>query len=58
MFDVKPTGGIKICCDHGIFTHFSGPGVDWVPVDKYVVKVKKKPEDFIPLTDVCVVTGP
>ena len=49
VFDVKPTGGIKVCCDHGIITHSGGPGVYWVPVDKYVVKAK--PDDFCPLTD-------
>ncbi len=46
---VMPTGGIKFCCDHGIITHSCGPGVYWVPVDKYVVKAK--PDEFCPLTD-------
>ena len=31
VFDVKPTGGIKVYCDHGIITHSGGPGVYWVP---------------------------
>ena len=30
VFDAKPTGGIKVCCDHGIITHSGGPGVCWV----------------------------
>ena len=25
VFDVKPTGGIKVCCEHGIITHSGGP---------------------------------
>jgi hypothetical protein len=31
VFDAKPTGGIKVYCDHGIITHSGGPGVYWVP---------------------------
>ena len=27
VFDVKPTGGVMVCCDHGIITHSGGPGV-------------------------------
>ncbi len=49
VFDVKPTGGIKVCCDHGIITHSGSTGVYWVPVDKYVVRAK--PDEYIPLTD-------
>ena len=49
VFEVKPTGGIKVCCDHGIITHSGGPGVYWVPVDKYVVKAR--PDEYIPLPD-------
>ena len=49
VFDVKPTGGIKVCCDHGIITHSGGKGVYWVPVDKYVVKAR--PDEYIPLPD-------
>jgi hypothetical protein len=49
VFGVKPTGGIKVCCEHGIITHSGGPGVYWVPVDKYVVKAKA--DDFIPLPE-------
>jgi hypothetical protein len=49
VFDTKPTGGIKVCCDHGIITHSGGPGVYWVPVDKYVVRAT--PEEFIPIPD-------
>ena len=49
VFGVMPTSGIKVCCEHGTITHSGGPGVYWVPVDKYVVKAK--PDDFCPLTD-------
>jgi hypothetical protein len=49
VFDAKPTGGIKICCDHGIITHSGGPGVYWVPVKMYVVRAK--PDEFIPIPD-------
>ncbi len=49
VFGVKPTGGIKVCSEHGIITHSSGPGVYWVPVDKYVVRAKA--DDFIPLPE-------
>jgi hypothetical protein len=49
VFGVKPTGGIKVCCEHGIITHSGGPGVYWVPVDKYVVKAKA--DEFMPLTE-------
>ncbi len=49
VFDVKPTGGIKVCCEHGIITHSGGPGVYWVPVDKYVVRAKAG--DFCPLPE-------
>jgi hypothetical protein len=49
VFDVKPTGGIKVCCEHGIITHSGGPGVYWVPADKYVVRAQA--DDFFPLTE-------
>ncbi len=49
VFDAKPTGGIKVCCDHGIITHSGGPGVYWVPVDKYAVRAK--PDEFILIPD-------
>jgi hypothetical protein len=49
VFDTKPTGGIKVCWDHGIITHSGGPGVYWVPVVKYVVRAK--PHEFIPIPD-------
>ncbi len=49
VFDAKPTGGIKVCCDHGIITYSAGPGVYWVPVNKYVVRAK--PDEFIPIPD-------
>jgi hypothetical protein len=49
VFDVKPSGGIKVCCDHVIITHSGSPGVYWVPVYKYVVKAKL--DEYIPLPD-------
>jgi hypothetical protein len=50
VFDAKPTGGIKVCCDHGIITHSGGPpGVYLVPIDKYVVRAK--PDEFISIPD-------
>jgi hypothetical protein len=39
VFDVQPrTGGIKVCCQHGVITHDGGKGDYWVPADKYVVQ--------------------
>jgi len=49
VFDVKPSGGVKVCCNHGIITHSGGPCIYWVPVDKYVVRAK--PDEYIPLMD-------
>jgi hypothetical protein len=49
VFAVKPTGGIKVCCDHGIITHSDGPGVYWAPVEKYVVKARA--DEFMPLAE-------
>jgi hypothetical protein len=44
IFDVKKTGGILVCCNHGIITH-SGTktkGNYGVPVDKYVIVARKE----------------
>ena len=47
VYNVKKTGGILVCCDHGVITH-SGTKMDyWVPVDKYSVVAKK--DESIPL---------
>jgi hypothetical protein len=40
VFNVKPLGGINVCCDHRIVFHSGGPDVYWVPMDKYVMKAK------------------
>mgnify|MGYP006866423466 FL=1 len=49
VYSVKEkTGGILVCCEHGVITH-SGTKADyWVPADKYMVVARKDQE--IPLT--------
>ena len=38
VFDFrKETGGIMVCCEHGIITHDGSAGDYWVPYDKYKV---------------------
>ncbi len=38
VYQVNPrTGGIKICCEHGIITHVGSAGVYDVPVDRYSI---------------------
>ncbi len=38
VFDFKPeTGGIMVCCEHGVTTHDGSKGDYWVPYDKYKV---------------------
>ena len=47
MYNVKKTGGILVCCEHGVITH-SGTKADyWVPADKYSVVAKQ--DESIPL---------
>jgi hypothetical protein len=48
VYSVKEkTGGILVCCEHGVITH-SGTKADyWVPADKYMVVAKK--DEGIPL---------
>ena len=48
VYDVKATGGILACCEHGVITHSGAQGNYWVPVDKYKVIARK--EEVIPLT--------
>jgi hypothetical protein len=49
VYDVKEaTGGILVCCEHGVITHSGTKGDYWVPYDKY--KVVAKRGDNIPLT--------
>ena len=39
VYDVQPnTGGIKVCCEHGVITHDGAKGDYWVPADKYIIK--------------------
>jgi hypothetical protein len=39
VFDVQPrTGGVRVCCQHGVMAHDGGKGDSWVPADKYVVQ--------------------
>jgi hypothetical protein len=50
VFDVQPrTGGIKVCCQHGVITHDGGKDDYWVPADKYIVKAPVG--TFLPLPD-------
>ncbi len=42
IFDVKKTGGILVCCNHGVVTHLGTKGNYWVPVDKYVIVARKE----------------
>ena len=48
VYDVKKTGGILACCEHGVITHSGTKGDYWVPVDKYNVIAKRY--EVIPLT--------
>ena len=42
IYDVKPdTGGILVCCEHGVVTHTGTKADYWVPWDKYIVQAKK-----------------
>jgi hypothetical protein len=49
VYSVKEkTGGILVCCEHGVITH-SGTKADyWVPGDKYKVVAKKDQEIPLP----------
>jgi hypothetical protein len=42
IFDVKKTGGILVCCNHGVITHSGTKGNYWVHVDKYVIVARKE----------------
>ncbi len=48
IFDVKKTGGILVCCDHGVITHSGTKGNYWVPLDKYVIVARKEEECPLP----------
>jgi hypothetical protein len=50
VYDVQPrSGGIKVCCQHGVITHDGGKEDYWVPADKYVIKAPVGM--FLPLLD-------
>lgn len=40
----EETGGILVCCEHGVITHSGTKGDYWVPYDKYRVVAKKDEE--------------
>ena len=42
------TGGILVCCEHGVITHSGTKGDYWVPYDKYKVMAAKDAQ--VPLT--------
>jgi hypothetical protein len=41
VYDVKTTGSILVCCDHGVITHSGTKAEYWVPVDKYSIVARK-----------------
>ncbi len=48
VYDFKETGGILVCCNHGVITH-SGTKADyWVLVDGYCVLAKKDKQAPLP----------
>jgi uncharacterized protein YbjQ (UPF0145 family) len=48
VYEVKETGGILVCFEHGVIIHSGTPGDYWVHVDKY--KVVARMDEVIPLT--------
>jgi hypothetical protein len=36
----ESTGGILVCCEHGVVTHDGSRKDYWVPYDKYFVKAR------------------
>ena len=49
IYDVKKTGGVLVCSEHGIITHDGSANDYWVPADKY--RVVAKYDEKIPLPD-------
>jgi hypothetical protein len=48
VFDFNPeTGGILVCCEHGIITHEKSKGEYWDAYDKY--KVSASRDDRLPI---------
>ena len=49
VFGFKPeTGGVTVCCEHGVITHDGSRNPYYVPVDKYAVIAK--PNENIPIS--------
>jgi len=50
VFGFMPeTGGVTVCCEHGIITHDGSRNPYYVPIDKYAVVAK--PNESIPITN-------
>jgi hypothetical protein len=43
----KETGGILVCCEHGVISHDGSKGNYWVPYDKY--KIVSQRDATIPI---------
>mgnify|MGYP006201204293 FL=1 len=56
VFGFKPeTGGVTVCCDHGVITHDGSRNPYYVPVDKYAVIAK--PNENIPISKELMASG-
>jgi hypothetical protein len=50
VYEMKEsTGGILVCCEHGVITHDESRKDYWVPYDKYTVNAKA--QDTCPIED-------
>lgn len=50
VFGFMPeTGGVTVCCEHGIITHDGSRNPYYVPIDKYAVVAK--PNESIPISN-------
>ena len=47
VYGVKKTGGILVCCDHGVITHSGSKADYYVPMGRYAVVARK--DEGIPL---------
>ncbi len=49
-FDFNPeTGGILVCCEHGVIIHNGSEGEYWVPYDKYKVSASASRDAILPI---------
>ena len=48
IYRAKETGGILVCCEHGVITHSGAKGDYWVPVDAYSVIAKADKDAPLP----------